>query len=101
MLFYRMQIEEKAVSPEELIKSFGWSKKDMQVQQDVQEFSCLFFEILERKVIVNQPLGRIQSIPTLFCGELSNYIECINVEFRAENFERFYDLSIPMAATLN
>jgi hypothetical protein len=36
MLFYKMLNEERAVSPEELIKSFGWSKKDTQVQQDVQ-----------------------------------------------------------------
>jgi len=43
LLFYRMLTEEKAVPTEELVRSFGWSKKDVQVQQDAQEFSCLFF----------------------------------------------------------
>lgn len=55
MLFYKLLEDEKSVSPEELIKSFGWSKKDAKVQQDVQEFSCLFFDVLERKVMVSKP----------------------------------------------
>ena len=43
LLFYRMLYEERPVSPEQLVRSFGWTKKETQVQQDVQEFSCLFF----------------------------------------------------------
>lgn len=50
LLFCKMLREEKAVSPEELIRSFGWSKKEMQIQQDAQEFSCLFFDALERTI---------------------------------------------------
>jgi oligoendopeptidase F len=68
MLFYRMLTEGKSGSPEELIKSFGWSKKDAQVQQDVQEFSCLFFDILERKVVVLDRMGCFGSVGELFCG---------------------------------
>lgn len=79
MLFYRMLEEEKAVSPEELIRSFGWSKKEAQVQQDVQEFSCLFFDILERKVEVSNPPGAFTNITEMFCGELTHYIQCSNV----------------------
>lgn len=77
MLFYRMLKEEKAVSPEELIRSFGWSKKDAQVQQDVQEFSCLFFDILERKVEVGGEKQR--DVGGLFCGEQTHYIQCCDV----------------------
>ncbi len=58
-----MMEDEKAVSPEDLIKSFGWSKKDAKVQQDVQEFSCLFFDVLERKVEVFKPPGDFGNIP--------------------------------------
>lgn len=79
MLFYRMMEEEKAVSPEELIRSFGWSKKDAKVQQDVQEFSCLFFDVLERKVVVPHPPGHVANIAELFCGELTHYIQCCHV----------------------
>lgn len=50
ILFYRLGNDQKAVSAEPLVRSFGWSKKDSQVQQDAQEFSCLFFEVLERKL---------------------------------------------------
>jgi hypothetical protein len=63
MLFFKMMVEERAVSPEELIRSFGWTKKDAQVQQDVQEFSCLFFDILERKVAVPRSPGSFASVP--------------------------------------
>lgn len=38
------------------------------MQQDVQEFSCLFFDILERKVLVRDHKARYPSISELFCG---------------------------------
>ena len=50
ILFYRLAHDQKSVSAEQLVKSFGWSKKEAQIQQDAQEFSCLFFEVLERKL---------------------------------------------------
>lgn len=31
-----MAHEQKAVSPEQLVKSFGWSKKEALIQQDAQ-----------------------------------------------------------------
>lgn len=40
------------------------------MQQDVQEFSCLFFEALEKTV------GAVEE---LFCGELTHYIQCSHV----------------------
>ena len=79
MLFYRMLTEERSISPEELIRSFGWTKKDTQIQQDVQEFSCLFFEVLEQKVMDKHKIGYINSVSELFCGELTHYIQCCNV----------------------
>jgi hypothetical protein len=72
-----MLSEEKPVSPEELVRSFGWTKKETQVQQDVQEFSCLFFEALERTVSASG--NRWSSVPELFCGELVHYIQCCHV----------------------
>ena len=46
ILFYRLAHDQKPVSAEQLVKSFGWSKKESQIQQDAQEFSCIFFEVL-------------------------------------------------------
>lgn len=45
-VFYRLAHDSKPVSTEQLSKSYGWSKKEAWVQQDIQEFSCLFFEVL-------------------------------------------------------
>lgn len=77
LLFYRMLSEEKSVSPEDLVRSFGWSKKEVQIQQDAQEFSCLFFDALERTI--EHRGGKWGSVPDLFCGELVHYIQCSNV----------------------
>lgn len=50
-LLYKLSLtDEKSVSTDSLIKSYGWTKEENFVQQDVQEFSCLFFEVLERKI---------------------------------------------------
>ncbi len=42
-VFYKLATDTKPVSTEQLSKSYGWTKKETWVQQDVQEFSCLFF----------------------------------------------------------
>lgn len=36
ILFYRLAHDQKSVSAEQLVKSFGWSKKEAQIQQDAQ-----------------------------------------------------------------
>ena len=36
-----------AVSPINLIKSFGWSSTQLFMQQDVQEFSCILLDAIE------------------------------------------------------
>lgn len=45
-VFYKLAEDSKSVSTEQLSKSYGWTKKETWVQQDIQEFSCLFFEVL-------------------------------------------------------
>lgn len=43
-VFYKLSNNDlKPVSTEQLSKSYGWTKKETWVQQDIQEFSCLFF----------------------------------------------------------
>ena len=46
-LFFKLSTSKnKSVSTEQLSKSYGWSKKDVDIQQDIQEFSCLMLEAL-------------------------------------------------------
>lgn len=51
----------------------------MQIQQDAQEFSCLFFEVLENKLAEACPHSKHMSLNDLFCGELTHYIDCEEV----------------------
>ena len=44
--------------------------------------------------------GGSRHISDLFCGELVHYIQCIDVDYRRENRERFYDLQLPILPTL-
>lgn len=107
MLFYDLFHEDRAVSSEQLVRSFGWTKKDVQIQQDAQEFSCKFFEVLEDKLREACPESKHMSINELFEGELTHYIQCVEVctslimsDFRTENSERFFDLQLGLSSDL-
>lgn len=108
-LFYSLDHSEKSASPEALVKSFGWGRHEASIQQDAQEFSCLFFEALEHKLNDSAPKKGYKSrtIDNLFKGTLNHYIRCKNVgtvidntDFRNENFEEFIDLQVTIAPTL-
>ena len=45
-LFAALQVSGKALSTQDLLMSFGWGRDQWHEQQDVQEFSCLFFDAL-------------------------------------------------------
>lgn len=79
VLFHKLDNEQKPVSAEQLVKSFGWSKKEVNIQQDAQEFSCLFYDVLERKLQEACPDPKHMSMSELFEGKLRNLIECLDV----------------------
>jgi ubiquitin C-terminal hydrolase len=78
-LFLRLLRGDQAVDTDSLCRSYGWNRKQFGQQQDIQEFSCLFFEVLEKKVNEN-PATR-HAISRYFHGALVNYIQCKHVEY--------------------
>jgi len=90
-LFFDLMTEHKAVSAYRLIKSFGWSKEEMLIQHDVQEFNLCLSEIMENKMKGTNVEGTFKY---LFEGKITNYIECLNVDYKSVKDENFLDLQL-------
>lgn len=90
-LFYLLQTAPDAVPTLELTKSFGWETQDIFAQQDIQELSRILMENLENKMKgteVENSLGKI------FVGKTKTYIKCINVDYKSERIEEFWDIQM-------
>ncbi|PKA56995.1 Ubiquitin carboxyl-terminal hydrolase 12 [Apostasia shenzhenica] len=90
-LFYKLQYSDCSVATKELTKSFGWDMYDSFMQHDVQELNRVLCEKLEDKMKGTVVEGAIQQ---LFEGHHMNYIECINVDYKSNRKESFYDLQL-------
>jgi ubiquitin carboxyl-terminal hydrolase 7 len=90
-VFYNLQHSSSAVSTKQLIKSFGWSFHEYNTQHDVNEFNCILSEAIDHCMKGSQADG---TYANLFEGELTSFIECINVNFKSERTERFSDLQL-------
>ena len=82
---------DKAVSTQQLIKSFGWSGSDSFVQHDVQEFLRVLMDKIEAKV-KGTPAEKI--VEKLFSGEYQSYISCVNADFESVRSEKFQDIQL-------
>ena len=92
-LFYHLQTSSTPTSTKQLTKSFGWEDKDSFSQHDVTEFNRVLIDRLEREMKGTPVEGTMEK---LFRGEFVNYIECINVPYKSERPEYFYDLQMPI-----
>ncbi|CAL9099651.1 unnamed protein product [Musa textilis] len=90
-LFYKLQYSDGSVATKDLTKSFGWDTYDSFMQHDVQELNRVLCEKLEDKMKGTVVEGAIQQ---LFEGHHTNYIECINVDYKSSRKESFYDLQL-------
>mmetsp|Transcript_35695 Transcript_35695/g.79387 ORF Transcript_35695/g.79387 Transcript_35695/m.79387 type:complete len:1131 (+) Transcript_35695:131-3523(+) len=90
-LFYKLQYSNTSVSTKDLTKSFGWGTYDAFMQHDVQELNRVLCEKLEEKMKGT----RVEKvINELFEGHTTNYIECINVDYKSSRDESFMDLQL-------
>ncbi|GLJ42235.1 hypothetical protein SUGI_0874260 [Cryptomeria japonica] len=97
-LFYNMQSSNDSVSTTELTESFGWSIYDTYQQRDVQEFNRILCNKLEETMKGTSVEGTIQK---LFEGHLRNCIECIGMDYKSTNQERFYDLQLDVRGCMD
>jgi ubiquitin C-terminal hydrolase len=90
-LFFRLQTSEMVVSCRELMRSFGWDTADAFMQHDAQELNRLLCDRVEEQMKGTPMDGEIKR---LFEGEMENYIECVDVDYRSTRMETFYDLQL-------
>ena len=91
-VFYCLQYaSEGDVSTEDLTRSFGWDSYDSFMQHDVQELNRVLQDKLEEQMKQTCVEGTIQK---LFEGHTTNFIECINVDYKSERKEEFLDLQL-------
>eukprot|EP00405_Crypthecodinium_cohnii_P010812 CAMPEP_0206428752 /NCGR_PEP_ID=MMETSP0324_2-20121206/5850_1 /ASSEMBLY_ACC=CAM_ASM_000836 /TAXON_ID=2866 /ORGANISM="Crypthecodinium cohnii, Strain Seligo" /LENGTH=1228 /DNA_ID=CAMNT_0053894337 /DNA_START=227 /DNA_END=3913 /DNA_ORIENTATION=+ len=94
-VFYKLQTSDQAVDCKELMRSFGWDTTDAFTQHDAQELNRILCDRLEEQMKGTPSDG---SIKDLFEGEMENYIECINVDYKSKRNETFYDIQLNIKA---
>ena len=90
-IFWRLQFGDLPVSTAELTTAFGWDTMEAFIQSDVQEFSRILMDELERRAKGTAVEGDLER---LFVGKVRNVIRCTNVSFQSTRTESFYDLQL-------
>eukprot|EP00184_Porphyridium_aerugineum_P005890 CAMPEP_0184706972 /NCGR_PEP_ID=MMETSP0313-20130426/37033_1 /TAXON_ID=2792 /ORGANISM="Porphyridium aerugineum, Strain SAG 1380-2" /LENGTH=1389 /DNA_ID=CAMNT_0027168541 /DNA_START=521 /DNA_END=4690 /DNA_ORIENTATION=+ len=99
-VFYELQYSPTVVKTKKLTESFGWDNSDAFTQHDVQELNRILCDHLEEKMKRQNPHEQ-NTISKLFEGKVLNYIECVNVPYKSEREESFYDLSLNVKGCRN
>lgn len=90
-LLYDLTFGEDPASTNNLIKSFGWSRDDIFVQHDVQEFNLMLSDLMEKKMKGTE----CESIfKYLFEGKIANEIKCVDYDYKSRKEEKFNDLQL-------
>ena len=92
ILFYMMEkVKGVPLKTDELIKSFGWNFAQILTQQDVQEFSFMFLDAIE-KICKNLEIEDLSK--KLFEGKMENFIKCVFIDFESKREEVFSDVQL-------
>lgn len=90
-VFHELQFSDKPVGTKKLTKSFGWETLDSFMQHDVQEFLRVLLDKIENKMKGTSVEG---TVPKLFEGKMTSYIQCKNVTYTSSRDETFYDIQL-------
>lgn len=97
-VFHMLQFTDGPVSTKDLTSSFGWDSMDAFQQHDVQELNRILCDRLEEKMKGTKVEGTINK---LFEGHFTNYIECINIDYKSIRKEAFQDLQVVVKGCKN
>ena len=97
-LFYDLITNHSPVSARNLINSFGWTREQIQIQHDVQEFNQLLIEEMENKMKGTSVEGSFNKMLT---GKYNNYIQCLNVDCRREIEETYNEIQLTVKGYKN
>ena len=92
-VFFKLsQTELETISLCNLIESFGWNREQILTQQDVQEFSYFFLDLIERE---SKKQGQDPPLNIrIFGGKLEAFIQCQDIDYRSSRIEEYFDIPI-------
>lgn len=91
-------LDERAISTENLTKSFGWTGVEVVVQHDAQELSRVFFDCLERALIGTEFSDLIRNVCK---GKFLNLIICSQCGNKSAREEDFSDIGLMVKGCQN
>ena len=98
-LFIDLQfIDKKALSIDELTKAFHWQSNEEHIQQDIQELSRIFFDIIDRGLDKTEYSKLYRN---LYFGSLCKEIKCSKCGFISSREEIFCDLPLVVKGLKN
>ena len=93
-----------AVSANDFISSFGWTREQKKIQHDIQEFFMNLAETIETEIkkspstVDNTPkkekLSKFNIFKYLFEGKITTTIKCVNVPILSSKEETFFDIQL-------
>ena len=96
--FFDLTFGTKIVSTNRLINSFGWSRDDIFIQHDIQEFNMMLSDLIEKKF---KGTKAEETFNYLFEGKTINEIKCVDYEFKSEKEEKFNDIQLNVKSCKN
>ena len=87
-IFLLMEKHENGISTSNLMKAFGWTKSDLLIQHDIQEFLRLIIDRVESET------KDTPTISWLFKGILTNSISFTELERTIQSNEEFYEINL-------
>jgi ubiquitin carboxyl-terminal hydrolase 7 len=96
--FFDLTFGTKIVSTNRLINSFGWSRDDIFIQHDIQEFNMMLSDLIEKKF---KGTKAEEYFNYLFEGKTINHIKCIDYKFESDKEEKFNDIQLNVKSCKN
>ena len=97
--FYQLQTSKETVSTSRLTKAFGWNRREVFEQQDVQEMLRVLLDKLEEGM--KGKVGVDGAIKHIFAGTVKSFIRCSHVTFESSRLEDFYDIQLDIKGCKN
>ncbi|KPI88487.1 putative Ubiquitin hydrolase [Leptomonas seymouri] len=91
--FFQMQERTTPARTTTLTNAFGWGKRELYVQHDIQEMATLLRENLEERMKGTVTEGAINQ---LFEGRGEQFVETLDKSYVSRRADTYYDIHIPL-----
>ncbi|KPA75066.1 putative ubiquitin hydrolase putativecysteine peptidase Clan CA family C19 [Leptomonas pyrrhocoris] len=92
-IFFQMQERTTPARTTTLTNAFGWGKRELYVQHDIQEMATLLRDNLEERMKGTVTEGAINQ---LFEGRGEQFVETLDKSYVSRRADTYYDIHIPL-----